>query len=218
MFKLIAVVSMLIDHIGVAFYPDMILFRVVGRLAFPMFAYQVAVSMKHTRSQSQYINNLFMWAVVAQIPYYLLLNPAGDMVGRLNILFTFALTTLGVYYFQTDALLEGFWRYARWGYLVAVALACELFHCDYGLFGSLFVMVFLFFREVPAVMYLSFVILTVWYTFLSDVWVLICALGSIPFIWAYHEIEGVRVVRYRLAFYLFYPVHLMVLWLVKGAV
>lgn len=67
--KLIAVLLMIIDHIGAVFYPGDMMWRIIGRLAFPIFAYQLAVGFQHTRNQNKQFLYLLIFAVLSQIPY-----------------------------------------------------------------------------------------------------------------------------------------------------
>ena len=50
--KLIAIAAMLIDHIGGAFFPEVGVFRWIGRLAFPIFCYCLTVGLLYTHDLS----------------------------------------------------------------------------------------------------------------------------------------------------------------------
>ena len=51
--KILACFFMLVDHIGYCLFPNVSLLRTVGRLAFPIFAFQIALGYKKTRSKKQ---------------------------------------------------------------------------------------------------------------------------------------------------------------------
>ena len=52
--KIIAMISMLIDHIGVAMFPNVMILRIIGRLAFPIFAYMIAEGCFYTKNKARY--------------------------------------------------------------------------------------------------------------------------------------------------------------------
>ena len=47
--KLIALITMTVDHMGLILFDQFILLRIVGRLAFPIFAWMIAEGCRHTR-------------------------------------------------------------------------------------------------------------------------------------------------------------------------
>jgi len=67
--KLIAIVTMIIDHIGYMFFPGQMLYRTIGRIAFPIFAYQVAIGYKKTSSVKNYSKRMLSFALVSYLPY-----------------------------------------------------------------------------------------------------------------------------------------------------
>ncbi|GAA4923728.1 TraX family protein [Nesterenkonia rhizosphaerae] len=83
--KLTAVITMILDHVG--FVYDIDALRIVGRFAFPAFAYLLVTGFQHTSSRRRYLVRLLVFAVFAQVPYYLLF----EYGHQLNILFTLAL-------------------------------------------------------------------------------------------------------------------------------
>ena len=72
--KLIAVITMTIDHIGLAFFPQEILFRVIGRLAFPIYAYMIAEGCVYTRNMGRYLGTLAAAAAVCQAVYFVVMG------------------------------------------------------------------------------------------------------------------------------------------------
>ena len=67
--KIIALVSMFIDHIGVVIFPQYFILRVIGRLAFPIFVYLVAEGFRHTRSPGKFLMRLGVFAIISE-PFY----------------------------------------------------------------------------------------------------------------------------------------------------
>lgn len=67
--KIIAMLSMLADHMGMILFPEVRLLRIVGRLAFPIFAFMIAEGCAHTRNRGRYLLQMAAVALVCQIAY-----------------------------------------------------------------------------------------------------------------------------------------------------
>lgn len=89
--KVIAMFTMLIDHIGYLFFPNMMIFRTIGRIAFPIFAYLIGIGYDHTSSLKKYMLRLFIFALITQIPYSFFNRNITFESYNLNILFTLLL-------------------------------------------------------------------------------------------------------------------------------
>ena len=67
--KLLAVVSMLIDHMGAIFFPQYRVMRIIGRIAFPIYAYCLTVGCVYTHDMLRYVQRVVLLALIAQ-PIY----------------------------------------------------------------------------------------------------------------------------------------------------
>lgn len=90
--KIIAIVSMLIDHIGLVFFPEYKIFRIIGRIAFPIFAYMIAEGCYYTKNRKKHLLMIAGLGIVYQIV-------SAIATGSLyqNILLTFTLAILSVF-------------------------------------------------------------------------------------------------------------------------
>ena len=97
--KLIAILSMLLDHIGAVFFPEYPAFRWVGRLAFPIFCYCMTVGLLYTRDIKRYLGRLGLFALISQPCYILATHPWDWQTEWMNwnIFFTLFLSLLGMY-------------------------------------------------------------------------------------------------------------------------
>lgn len=93
--KLIAAASMLIDHTGVILLPEVTLLRIIGRLAFPIYAFMIAEGCAKTRNRLRYFLSVFLLGAACQVVYILY-----DGVLYLGILITFSLSILLIYALQ----------------------------------------------------------------------------------------------------------------------
>lgn len=140
--KIIAALAMLIDHMGVLLFPAFPIFRIIGRLSFPIFAFMISEGARYTRDKLRYFLSVFILSVLCQAVYML----AGGFE-PFNILVTFSFSILIIYalndfkkvLFAKDRtcslvilkaviLLSG---------IAIVYLVTELVHIDYGFAGCL---------------------------------------------------------------------------------
>ena len=67
--KIIAMICMTVDHVGFILFPKQEIFRIIGRLAFPIFAYMIAEGCRYTRNYGRYLGTM---AAVAAVQLFLL--------------------------------------------------------------------------------------------------------------------------------------------------
>ena len=121
--KLIALVCMIIDHLGAAVYPNHMELRVIGRIAFPLYAWCLAVGACRTRCMWKYLLRLLAVGAVSQPLYMLVLNHTWD---QLNIFFTLALGLCGIWGIRAKK-----WGSQVWAPVLAMG-AATLLTVDYG--------------------------------------------------------------------------------------
>ena len=90
--KIIAAITMLIDHVGIMFFPGVAIFRIIGRLSFPIFAFMIAEGCRYTRNKLRYFAGIFTLATLCQLVYFIY---NGDTY--MSVLVTFSLSILTVY-------------------------------------------------------------------------------------------------------------------------
>lgn len=207
--KLIAAVTMLLDHAGILLFPRVQLFRILGRLAYPIFAFMIAEGCRYTKNKLRYFLMIFSLGAVCQLVYYFF---SGDTY--LNILLTFSLSILLIYSLQASY--QGGKRQTLWSILFAVGLFAvygldRLITIDYGFWGVM-VPVFASFAHVRKFPHWASVILLG-----AGLLLLGADLGGIqhyallalPLLLLYSGRRGKLNMKYF--FYIFYPVHLAVL-------
>ena len=94
--KMIGAAAMLVDHVGLMFFPEITLLRILGRLAYPIFAFMIAEGCAHTGNRGRYFLRVFVLAAVCQIVYFLV-----DGSAYFSILVTFC-CGLGMVYALQD--------------------------------------------------------------------------------------------------------------------
>ncbi|MFM9277385.1 TraX family protein [Paenibacillus jiagnxiensis] len=135
----IAMITMLIDHIGAAFYPsELAPWRIIGRIAFPIYTFALYLGYVHTRNMKRYMLRLLVLALLSQLPFMFALGTAG-----LNVIFTLLVSLLA---------LAGADRLKRPGLMIPfymiVGAFMEWSNMDYGAYGLGLVLVFRYTRGV----------------------------------------------------------------------
>lgn len=133
MIKIIAFLTMFIDHIGVILFPDIIIYRIIGRLSFPLFAWGIVKGYKCTNNFNKYAIRLLIIGVISQIPYfYLFAN------GFLNVCFTLftGLITLKIYDSKFKSVIKSI-------SIFLILVLSEYLNLEYGAYGILMIILFL---------------------------------------------------------------------------
>ena len=99
MIKLIAIISMIIDHTGMVLYPGFgiagfPILRIIGRIAMPLFAYSIAKGFYYTSNKPRYFGYMFFFATLSQIPFHYMRLSAGLTNISLNIMVTWFLAMI----------------------------------------------------------------------------------------------------------------------------
>ncbi|MGB3495533.1 MAG: TraX family protein [Elainellaceae cyanobacterium] len=123
-FKLLAALLMVIDHVGYVFFPDDSLWRVLGRLSFPLFAWLLVQGERYTRNILRYLRRLLILAVITQ-PFYMALFE----VRQFNVLVTLAIGLSMIRLARKYSAL----RYLVWAVGVAIAFIVPMDAGTYGL-------------------------------------------------------------------------------------
>ena len=206
--KIMAMIAMTCDHVGLQLFPDVLLLRIIGRLALPIFAYMIAEGCRHTRSRKKYLLRIALLAAVCQIVYFFVMGSLYQC-----ILVTFSLS-IGLIY-ALDATQNPQRRFARpvaLGMLVTVFVLCVVlpdllpgFEIDYGLMGVLLPVLIYFGKPSHHYLLAGLILLSFAYGGLQ--W---WSLAAIPLLGQYNEQRGRH--NIGLLFYVYYPLHLVVIY------
>lgn len=140
--KLIAITAMVIDHIGLCFFPHILLFRIVGRLAFPLFAWLIANGAYHSKNAKKYLARLFFFALIAQAPFIMMNRLIDPSFWALNVLFTLFLGLVTIILIKKA-------KNVAIAFLIIIlsALVAGIFNTEYGAMGVLAIVVFYLFFD-----------------------------------------------------------------------
>lgn len=218
--KIIACITMFIDHIGYVIFDGSSYFNYIGRIAFPIFAFQISQGYIHTKNVKRYLSRLLIFAIISQMPFLLFYN---------SITTGFEFNTIFTLFFGLICILLYDKVNKVFGIFVSVLLGifAELFKFDYGFYGVIIILLFYIFKDKKALMISGFILATIikysyhillyakydtatllrafeYYSPLCIFTVL-----SSAFIYIYNGKKG-HDSKYLL--YLFYPLHLLVIY------
>lgn len=215
--KLIACATMLVDHIGASMVPNIWL-RVVGRIAFPIYCFLLAEGVYRTQNPKKYGLRLAIGLILSEIPFELL------FYGRLNGQHTSVMVTLLLGFLYGIAQKDLKYTWQRVLLILPFAFAARILHTDYGSNGVLMIAIFLLIRQTKYTSVLQTLLLAVLCWFMNSYRMplmglripieIFAVLGMVP-IAMYSGQKLTRNVWVQRAFYLFYPVHLTILLLIK---
>ncbi len=218
--KIIAMVTMVIDHANVIFIGAQAnLWRNIGRISFPIFAFLIAEGAVHTKNKLKYAVRLLIFAFISEVPYDIAFNGKWLEFENQNVFFTLFLGLISVYALD-------FLRDRRLGVLgvistFACGIAAAVLSSDYGFMGVVVIALMYIFSTVKTgVRYLGFAIAgfmtSIVYGFpLSFGFIpaqVYAALSFIPLA-LYNGRRGRKMNKYF--FYLFYPAHILILYAIK---
>ena len=207
--KLIAIVTMTIDHIGAVLFPQAAEFRYIGRIAFPIFVFLLVEGFYHTKNIRKYEMRMLLFVALSEIPFDLAFYGRPFAWEHQNVFFTL---TIGL------IMLDLIWKREKWRQLLIVAicmLAAALLSTDYGAGGILLIFIFYQFRntDAPSPEYMKKFFLKVFFLGIIS---LFCY-GAIECFSLFAMIpiflyNGKRGPSLKYVFYIFYPAHLLVLY------
>lgn len=111
--RLIALVCMCIDHMGLALFPSASVFRCVGRLAFPLYCFLLAQGYAHTHDLRAYARRLLLLAFLSEIPFDMLIFGRIASGMEQNVVFSLLLGLLAC--MRWTGLRAGRWSPRLWG-------------------------------------------------------------------------------------------------------
>ena len=228
--KIIAIITMLIDHIGAALLEQGFIFgmsqeqlknkigidvqqldiilRMIGRVAFPIFCFLLVEGFLHTHNVKKYALRLLAFCVISEVPFDL------AFFGRFNFRFqnVFFTLFLGLIVLIISKKLEDKVKgilgiVGQILVMVIGAFLAEMLHTDYGAFGVYFIFILYFLRNQKIFRTIMGCVSILW----QGAWEITAPLAFIPI----HFYNGKRGINLKYIFYLFYPTHLMIVYMIR---
>lgn len=218
--KLIAILSMLIDHVNKALiYPNLTanqggltivsnLFDIIGRIAFPIFCFFVVEGYFKTRSRKKYLLNLLIFGIISEVPFDMFTTASFFNMNWNNVMFTLALVLITIWIIDVlkekmQNLPKVLWFIASWLIVLIMCAAAMGLALDYEHHAILIGYFFYLFHDVR--------LLSVPFGYASmytQPWSLLGFGLTLTY-------NGERGKQYKMLNYWFYPVHLLILGILR---
>lgn len=223
--KYIAIVAMLIDHIAWAFVPTMSvlgqLLHFVGRLTGPIMAYMLAEGYKHTRSVKKYGIRLFIFALISWIPYSLFEKGKWPAIS-FGVIWTLFLGLIAIYIWDRS-------NDADWKKITVVVILCIIscFGGDWMIFDIIWPLFLFIYWDDEKKKWMSYIIIMTVEVALAQIMAIeshcyyrqlfqFGAFLDLPLLMKFYNGKpGSKKAFHKWFFYIFYPLHLLVLALIK---
>lgn len=236
--KSIALIAMLIDHIGYVFFPECYILRFVGRIAFPIYAFLLVQGFLHTRNTpklKRYIQRILVFAFISEISFDLCFYGKAFYLEYQNVYFTLFLGLLALYFYEylENKNKDGFYS------IILFCIIAFLLKTDYNVIGIIYFFSFYFIEKTKEnkkpikfqrILYFIlfftiaiFEIVTASYdltikaileSFKQYSWVYLGIFLSIIPISLYNGKLGYKTKTTQFIFYWFYPIHITIIYLI----
>ena len=213
--KLIALVLMTVDHVGLLLFPGLRVLRIIGRLAFPIFAYMIAEGCRYTSNRLRYFLGIFCLGLAMQVFFWFTRHNYYQ-----HILITFSFSIAIIFSMEQAAKRGGIWLIAPGAALAAAAISClflrnllhkNTFAIDYGLCGVLLpVLIYLAQTRTQKLLAAAIGLTAVCIATGKIQWYSLLAL---PLLALYNGQRGSYRLKYL--FYVYYPLHLVILEIIR---
>lgn len=223
--KLMAMAFMLLDHTWATVW-DVPWFTMIGRLAFPIFAFQIVEGFFHTSSRKRYLQRMLVFALISEIPFNLMVSNSPIYPFHQNVMFTFQIAMLLMSFMERAKGNKGKYLLvcavcAVFAYLLGLLTFVDYYH--YGVFTVLLfywtrglkwsrflqLLGMLYINDAMAGLQLSVVVFGQTVEFGQQ---MLAVLALLP-IWMYNGKQGYHSKAVQLLSYGFYPAHMLVLYM-----
>ena len=208
--KLTALFTMIIDHYGAIFQSDIITYRIIGRLAFPIYCFLLVEGYFHTSNIKKYAARLLIFAFISEIPFDLAFY--GEIgFDHQNIFFTLFIGLTAVYIIDNkkinvnnNALI-----------VFAASVLASLLRTDYQFIGIIYIFTFYSMRNQPKNKKFTVLALIMSVVNIAAGWLQEFSLLALVPIYYYNNKQGRKNKILQISFYIAYPLHLMIFYLIN---
>lgn len=222
MLKVIAMVTMLIDHAGCILFNNNQIMRGIGRLAFPIYCFLLVEGYFHTKNLKKYMIRLAIFGLISELPYDLMLKVSGISKTYITLTSQNVYFTLLIGLVMIDAMERVHKKYGEekkgreeWiqlGISMLAVIVAVLLGVDYSSLGILIIYGFYSYPKQYVMQAVSLILMTI--LLMKGLVSQLYSVFAIPIISRYNGEKG-NDHGMKYVFYWFYPVHILILCGIK---
>lgn len=214
MIKLIALITMLVDHIGAIFFPDIIILRIIGRISMPLFAFCIARGYYYSKQKGtliKYTKNLLLFAVISEVPY--LFSFEGLNIGVTWLLSIILLTVIDTLKKSKSKIIVLMIS------IIVLFITNRYLNIDYGILTPILYYYFLIKGKKEILNFFTFLLLTLIYIPVMGKEMIIQIFSCIGclIIPMLEKIDALVKLPKKI-YYVIYPLHLLIFGIIKGGI
>ena len=197
--KIVAMLTMFIDHVGMLLLNNNIILRTIGRISFPLFFYCIFVGYFKTKNLKKYIIRLFLLFLISEPIYIILFKKA-----EFNVCFSFIIELLFLYFIDNK-------KYT----LYVLTFTVSLFYIpisSYTLFIIFMTPIFYYTKNTKILFSISYILFYLIFIYLGLPYIYLFCILALPLI-IFNININIKINKYF--FYAFYPAHLLLIYITK---
>lgn len=204
--KIIALITMIIDHFATIFIPEALGFRIIGRISFVLYAFMLVEGYYNTRNFKKYISKVFIWALISELPFDLAIS--GKIINwqEQNIFFSLLFGLGAIYMIENSKII--IFKIIIAAIFLSAATICNI---DYSWYGIALILSFYFLRNNWAVKFFTIEVLSILASFKIIIVQVFAFIGFIPIL-LYNGARGRKIGD---IYYSFYALHLFIFAIIK---
>ena len=209
--KITALLTMIIDHYGAIFQPNIMIYRIIGRLAFPIYCFLLVEGYTHTSNIKKYTSRLLIFALISEIPFDLAFYGKIGFVHQ-NIFFTLFIGLVAIYLIDNK---DTKYKFDSTLVIIVATVLATILRTDYQFIGIVYILSFYFTRNLPKKKRLSTIALIMIAINLAAGMVQQFSLLALIIIYLYNNEPGAKNKLLQMSFYIAYPLHLLIYYIIN---
>lgn len=203
--KIIALISMMIDHYGAIFHDNIDIYRIIGRIAFPIYCFLLVEGYLHTKDVKKYAIRLLIFALISEIPFDLAFYGMLSFYHQ-NVFFTLFIGLVTIHLLDNP----NKYKYRKGLIYLFATILSIIAGVDYSFMGLIYILAFYYTKDFNKAKRFIIIALILFLTNLLSHPIQQFSLLALPILYIYNGELGPKNKVLQILFYAAYPIHLII--------